>query len=308
MVGEGAVDDRGPREDEESASGTRERELIERTGEEPITAERIAGDLCSLEVPPGSTVIVHSSLSSLGWVCGGAQAVIAALQEVIRPYGTLVMPAHTGHYTDPSGWENPPVPRSWWEPIRRYLPAFSPEVTPTRGMGTIAEQFRTYVDVFRSRHPRVSFSAWGDGALDVVSEHSLEFGLGEGSPLARIYDRDGWVLQLGTGYDTNTSFHLAEYRASFPGKRELRLGAPVLVEGHRRWRWARDIDYDSGDFADIGRAFEKKHGREIRNGSVGLARARLFRQRLCVDFAVSWMERHRRGPAESAAEIRGQGV
>jgi aminoglycoside 3-N-acetyltransferase len=293
--------------DERPDAAERERLLIERTGSEPVTEERLKEDLVRLGLEPGSTVLVHSSLASLGWVCGGARTVITALQRVIRPYGTLVMPAHSGHYTDPAGWSSPPVPRSWWETIRRSLPPFSPERTPTRGMGIIAESFRTYDDVFRSRHPRVSFSAWGDGALEVVADHSLNYGLGEGSPLARIYDRRGWVLQLGTGFDTNTSFHLAEYRAGFPGKREVQLGAPVLVEGHRRWKWADDIGYDSSDFADIGRDFLKKHGGEVRSGSVGLAAARLFPQRLCVDFAVRWMERHRRSrPDDSSAAEEGE--
>lgn len=31
----------------------------------------------------GETVLVHSSLSSLGWVCGGPQSVVMALMESI---------------------------------------------------------------------------------------------------------------------------------------------------------------------------------------------------------------------------------
>lgn len=45
------------------------RELIERT-REPATMASILGDLRALGVAEGSTVLVHSSLSSLGWVCG----------------------------------------------------------------------------------------------------------------------------------------------------------------------------------------------------------------------------------------------
>ena len=59
----------------------------------------------------------------------------------------------------------------------------------------------------------MSFAAWGKHAEFVTDGHSLDNGLGETSPLARVYDLDGYVLLLGVDYDSNTSFHLAEYRA-----------------------------------------------------------------------------------------------
>ncbi len=41
------------------------------------------------------TVIVHSSLSSIGWVSGGAVAVVEALMEVITEEGTIIMPTQS---------------------------------------------------------------------------------------------------------------------------------------------------------------------------------------------------------------------
>ncbi|SFO24462.1 Aminoglycoside 3-N-acetyltransferase [Pseudobutyrivibrio sp. JW11] len=39
--------------------------------------------------------MVHTALSKMGYVCGGAQAVIEALIEVVGEDGTIMMPAQS---------------------------------------------------------------------------------------------------------------------------------------------------------------------------------------------------------------------
>ena len=257
----------------------------------PRTRQSLADDLRRLGLAPGMTVIVHSSLSGLGWVCGGPVAVVQALLDVLTPDGTLVMPAHTGEYSEPSYWGRPPVPESWWQEIRNTMPAFDPTITPTRGMGRIAEAFRSFPGVLRSRHPQVSFTAWGRHAAFVTAYHSYDYGLGEGSPLARIYDLNGHVLLLGVDHGNNTSIHLAEYRA--PGGKPLQQGAPILDEqGRRVWRILEDIETDSDPFAELGAEFDRTGATVL--GLVGSAEARLMRQRAVVDFAAPWIGAQRR--------------
>ncbi|MFE4573558.1 aminoglycoside N(3)-acetyltransferase [Paenibacillus chitinolyticus] len=267
--------------------------IIERTGKRPHTAASLAEDLRRLGVKEGMTLLVHSSLSSLGWVCGGTQAVIAAIRDALGSQGTLMMPTHSGDLSEPSAWNNPPVPEEWWDVIRSTMPAYKAEETRTFFMGALPEAFRTYPGVMRSSHPQVSFAAIGPQAQKLTGSHSLAYGLGEGSPLARLYELDGHVLLLGVGHGSNTSIHLAEYRAEYASKKEVTNGAPVLDgEGVRQWVEFPDVGIDSDDFERAGADFEVRNSPVIR-GKVGSAEAALMPQRPLVDYAVVWMSLHR---------------
>lgn len=269
-----------------------EGDLIERTVGRPATIDSLQRDLARLGVEPGMTLLCHSSLSALGWVCGGATAVILALENALGGAGTLVMPTHSTQLSDPSQWQAPPVPEAWWPIIREHMPAFRPDLTPTRGMGVIPETFRNRNDVLRSHHPHHSFAARGANAEVIVGEHSLHNGLGEGSPLARVYDLDGWILLLGVGHDSSTSLHLAEYRASFPSRQEETDGAPVRVDGRRQWVEVRGLNLNDDDFAMIGAAFAQETDHVCR-GQIAQANALLMPQRALVDFSADWMEANR---------------
>ena len=266
--------------------------------QEPMTVPRLVRDLHALGVQPGMTLMVHTAMSKLGWIAGGAHAVVVSLLEAIGFDGTLVMPTHTG-LTDPGGWENPPVPESWWPAIREHTPAYDPALTPTRGMGAVVECFRSIPVARRSAHPTYSATAVGPLAEQIVAHHPLDGAFGEASPYARLYDVDAVVLLLGVDHANNSSLHLAEHRATFD-KPIIQHGAPLLLDGRRQYVFYRDLDGDSDDFAALGEAFADETGGE-RRGPVGGGEGRLVRQREIVDYAARWITR-KRGSTPPQAE------
>lgn len=267
-----------------------EHEVIQSTAA-PATRADLVAALHALGVAAGDVLVVHSSLSSIGFVIGGAQAVVEALLEAVGPDGTITMPSHSGDWSEPSYWQNPPVPEAWWPHLRQHMPAFDPHLTPLRNMGAVAEAFHRLPTTRRSGHPTVSHLANGPQADEIVRRHALSDGLGEGSPIARLYALDAKVLLLGVGHGNNTSLHLAEHRAEWPGKARIQQGSPVLIDGERRWVTYDEIDADTDDFDRIGEDFAAT-GAE-RTGALGLATARLVSQRALVDFATAWMAEHR---------------
>ena len=109
----------------------------------------------------------------------------------------------------------------------------------------------------------------------------------------RLYRRIGSqkVLLIGVGYEKNTSLHLADARASYPGKHTYTAHSAVIENGKRVWKAYETLYVDGEDFAAIGAAFEQEHA--VQKGALGGATLRLMRQRELVDFSVKWIEENR---------------
>jgi aminoglycoside 3-N-acetyltransferase len=257
----------------------------------PLTIDSLAEQFAACGLAAGQTVLVHSSMSKMGWIAGGPVAVIQALLRVLTPTGTLMMPTHTNANTDPTYWQHPPVPASWWPVIQQHSPAFDPAITPTREMGVIAELFRTWPGALRSGHPIGSFAALGPNAAYLTENHPLEEMFGDMSPIGKLYELDGYILLLGVGHSNNTSLHLAEFRATWPGKRKIKEGTAMYVDGVRQWVNFEMFDLETDDFNQIGDSYEAKNN--IPRHKVGRAEVRFMKQRPLVEYAVQWMETNR---------------
>ncbi len=258
----------------------------------PLTINSLAEQFAECGLTAGQTVLVHSRMSALGWVSGGAVAVIQALLRVLTPSGTLMMPTFSPETTDPATWDDPSMPEHWLPMIRDHLPAYDARITPTFGMGKIAELFRTYPGVIRGDHPCASFAAIGPNARYLVENHtSLARFLDDDSPVGKLYALDGYVFLLGTNHGTNTSLHLAEYRTNLP-ESYITEWVVMMVDGVRQWVSYEMFNISDADFVELGDAYEATYN--IPRGRVGRADVRFMKQKPLVDFAVDWLEKNRR--------------
>lgn len=257
-----------------------------------VLKEDIVRALKDVGVHKGQTIMVHTSLSSFGFVCGGAQIMIEALLECTGEEGTLMMPAQSWKNLDPETGVHWEEPREWWQTIRDNWPAYDKAITPTNNMGAVAEMFRKWPGALRSDHPARSVAALGRYAEYLTRDHDLSNIFGEGSPVGKLYELDGYVLLMGVGYDKNTSIHLADVRAEYPGKHYVTEHSAMMVNGKREWAAYQTLFVDGEDFEQIGEAFELQGNTSrvlLGNGSICL-----MRQRELVDFAVDWIQQNRR--------------
>lgn len=257
-----------------------------------VLKQDILNSLANAGVNNGQTIMVHTSLSSLGFVCGGAQTMIEALLESVGTDGTIMMPTQSWKNLDPScgvHWEEP---EEWWELIRNNWPAYDKNITPTNTMGAVAEMFRKWHGAVRSDHPARSVAALGKYADYLTKDHDLSNIFGDGSPIGKLYELDGYVLLIGVGYDKNTSIHLADARAEYPGKHNCTEHSAITENGERVWKAYDTLFVDGEDFNQIGEAFEKEY--IVHKATLGNGILTFMRQRDIVDYAVSWIEKYRR--------------
>lgn len=211
-----------------------------------VTPADLLAGFRALGIAPGMGVMVHSSLSSFGYVEGGAASVVRALMAALTPEGTLLMPSF-----------------NHGAPFRPGGPGYyDPSETPTTN-GAIPDYFWRLPDVARSLNPTHPFAAWGRDAARYVATHhqTLTMGgpdaAGAASPLGRLYPDDGYCLLLGVDYTSNTFHHVVEMTTRAPCLGQRTEAYPVhLPDGRevlgRTWGWrVRSCPFTDGNrYAD----------------------------------------------------------
>lgn len=167
-----------------------------------ISKQRLIEDLKKIGLKNGDSVLVHSSLSKIGFVDGGAKTVVDSLFEVVGQTGTLLFPAF------------PVIGRA-----KTHLeenPYFDIKEAPSQ-MGSITEYFRKLNNVHRSFHPTDSMCAKGPLADYYTNSHFGQLTpYTENSPFRKLCTKKGKILMLGTTLNgACTNLHTLEDAVDF---------------------------------------------------------------------------------------------
>jgi aminoglycoside 3-N-acetyltransferase len=183
-----------------------------------ITINDISRDLRNLGLSAGDTVLVHSSLSSLGFVEGGPETVIDALLETVGPQGTLLMPSFQ------SGGEHF---------LLRQGCVFDVRTSPSE-LGIITEKFRLRPGVIRSLNPTHCTAGIGPKASDILKDHQYcTVSVGKNSPYDKLTKMNGKILLLGVTHDSDTTLHFIENTGGAPTL-SLEKFQPIVIDGDGR--------------------------------------------------------------------------
>lgn len=226
-----------------------------------LTDRVIQEGLCRLGLGRGDVVEVHSALSRLGWVQGGAAAVVDALMAVVGEEGTLVMSAYP---------LSKPLPLTDEDKARGILAKvqlYGLDYDGPTGMGAIADEFRHRPGtVLGPGFHRVC--TWGREAQRFAEGYH------------RLLEADGWALLLGVGIGSCSSMHQAE-RADLPE----RIAACFRLPDDLRALYSDDLYLAYGgtprDAWEEVRAEAERRGL-VRRGRIGQAECLLFRARTVV--------------------------
>jgi aminoglycoside 3-N-acetyltransferase len=165
-----------------------------------VTREQLRADLGRLGVQPADVLLVHSSLSSLGYVRGGADTVIDALLDAVGPAGTVMFPTLTG-----SRNLGPDCP-----------PRFDPRADPC-WTGQIPDTAWRKHDAVRSLHPTHSVAAIGPHAHQLTDAHELAgWPCGPGTPYYKHTEIGGKILLIGCDLSVATTLHGVEEELNLP--------------------------------------------------------------------------------------------
>lgn len=239
-----------------------------------LTQDRLAADLRRVGVQPGDVLMIHSSLRSLGFVVGGAAAVVDALLDVLGPTGTLVGPSFN--------YETALDPDFVFDPLN----------TPS-DMGAIADEIRQRAGNQRSRHLTHSLSAIGPQAETIVTAGGPT-AWAANDPLGTVFKLDGRFLLLGVTYQAFTACHVLEVAFRLHHRkldtlcRRLRRPDGTLIP-FQNTVYLRDVNYPGYDFNRVGQAMEDAGLTSV--AAVGNAIARLIPAQPLRDFATPRIRR-----------------
>ncbi len=236
----------------------------------------LINDISTIGIKPDDTLLVHSSMKSVGRVEGGAETVLDAFIEYMKP-GLLIFPTHT------------------WSKINEENPVYNPMTEPSC-VGILSNLFLKRPGVIRSLNPTHSVAALGKDAEDYVSgEERLETPCPRNGCWGKLYDRKAKILFLGCSLKKNTFLHGVEEWNHVPARLKDKLSNLKIelpdgrVIDHPTYCIVSDYDvsinFDKMEPAFIYKGIAKK-------GQIGAAECVLCDAVGMADLAASFLARN----------------
>lgn len=173
----------------------------------PIEKEMIVEKLREAGIQKGDVLVVHSGLSQVGHVTGGADTVLDAMTEVLGEEGTLLLPAFTQPYIGYEGSLNKE---------QDYLPSCK-KYADRNSTGIIPRTLLRRSGTNRSTHATHAWCGVGKKAEYCLSSHTLlDEPMSENNPLAKALELGGKVLFFGVDINYNTFLHYLEDKSGAP--------------------------------------------------------------------------------------------
>jgi aminoglycoside N3'-acetyltransferase len=162
-----------------------------------ITYEDIVNALGKLGLHKGLIVEVHSSLSKVGFVEGGAVTVINALMDVIGITGTIVMSAYRVSLPLPLTEEEKAIG------LTAKVRILDEDTDCNSGMGIVSDTFRHWPGTVMGKGIN-RVCAWGKDAVLLSEGYD------------QLIKADGCVLLMGVDINRCSSMHTAENKVKLP--------------------------------------------------------------------------------------------
>lgn len=161
--------------------------------------QQLKDQLESMGLKGDETILIHSSMKSIGEVDGGADAVLDAWMEYFKD-GLLLLPTHT------------------WKTVNADNPVYNPQTTPSC-VGLLTNMFMKRDGVIRSLHPTHSMAGYGKNAAEYLAgEEYNNTPCTPGGCYDRLKDAGGKVLLVGVGHERNTYIHSVEEVLNVPNR------------------------------------------------------------------------------------------
>ncbi len=209
-----------------------------------MNKNEIKNGLRDIGLKRGDIVILHSSLSSIGHVKGGADTVINAFLETIGEAGTLVVPVFDK-------------------------------------LGIITETLKQRPNAIVSDCPLGTVAAIGADAEFICRDHWRAATVhGHGTPYLKIAELGGYVCLLGVDQDRNTTMHTVEALLELPYLNDISAKVDTSDGKHEAtWKY-----YPGPHRDFIGLDRKLLDGGIMRVGKIGNAVTRLMKSRELIEF------------------------